>query len=143
MPNYKSDQVTNLDSIPVVYPHANELYGRVRRSYFSYTTPAGGLALNDTIELTKVPKNARLLGGLCVHGAMGGTGQVELGDGTTSDKYLLAASVVAAGQIDFGNLIASNFGELLAAALTLTATVAVAGWVAAEQLDGYVDYMVD
>ncbi len=143
MSNYKSDQVTNLDAIPVVYVHANELYGRVRRSYFSYTTPAGGLAISDTIELTKVPKGARLLGGLVVNGAMATTAALELGDGTTSDKYLAAASVAAAGQVDFGNLIAKNFGEQLAAALTLTATVVTAVWAAAEQLDGYVDYMVD
>lgn len=146
MATLKSTQVTNLDKVPAEVLPTHEHYGRVRRSYFSFTVPVGNAAIADTIQLAKIRSGVRLYGGKISGEAMtsgGALATLEIGDGTTAAKYLAATSVDTAFDIEFGHTFALNMGEKLAGELTLTATVSVEAWLAGQQLNGYVDYVLD
>ncbi len=142
----KSTQVTNLDAIPVVYPKANEVYGRLRRNYFDFTVPTGDAAVSDTVQLTKIPAGARIMGGRIDSEAMstaGGAASIQLGDGTTAAKFLGTTTIDAIAQADFNNTQALAFGEAQTAELILTATVITEAWAATKILSGYIDFVVD
>jgi len=142
----KSDQITNLDAVPQVLGDPTEFGGRIRSAYFSFTVPTGNAAVNDTVQLTKVPSGARILDGRLTSEAMstaGGDASIQIGDGTTAAKYLGTTSVDAAAEADFANTFALNSGEKLTAELVLTATVITEAWLAAKKLNGYVRYVVD
>ncbi len=142
----KSTQVTNLDAIPVVYPKANEVYGRLRRNYFDFTVPVGDAAVNDTIQLTKIPAGARIMGGRIDSEAMSsdtGAASIQIGDGTTAAKYLGTTDIDAIAQADFNNTQALFFGEAQTAELILTAKVITEDWLAGQILAGYIDFVVD
>jgi len=142
---HKSDQITNIDASPRVYLKPNE-HGYIERRWFSFTTPAGNVAIADTIQLCKVPKSARVVGGFCSFEAMStgaGAAGAEIGDGTTSTKFKAETSVDAAGTFRFGESIAENFGlEATAAEFTLTATARTEAWAAAKKFYGYVDLLL-
>lgn len=79
MAEFKASNYTNAyDSSPVVKIGASELYGKVRRSYDSYTLGAE-LSINDTIRLFKLPKGARLVDARLVAPSDGTTGQLDVG----------------------------------------------------------------
>lgn len=141
----KSDQITQLETTkPQVKP--NEIGGRIRVYFFSFTVPTGNAAVSDTIQLVKVPKGARILGGWFAAEAMStgaGDASVQLGDGTTAAKYLGTTSVDAAAQADFAHTIALAFGEELSAELTLTATVVTEAWAATKKFYGFVKAALD
>lgn len=142
----KSTQETKRTATPPKPLNTNELHGRVRVGYFEFTTPTGGVAVNDTVALTTLPKGARILGGVLAFEAMssaGGTSQVQLGDGTTADKYLGTTSVDAAGKSEFADTVALGFGQELAAETTITATAVGEAWAAAKKLAGWVRYVLD
>ncbi len=148
MPEHYSTQITKINSVPIQFLPAIDQGGRVRIAFFEFTTPATGVAINDTIQLCKVPKGSRILGGAFANEAMstaGGAAGVSLGDGTTADKYLAETSVDAASTdlVWFAKTIAKNFGETLAAELTLTATALTEAWAAAKKLWGFVLYALD
>ena len=142
----KSDQITDLDKIPQVLGDPRDFGGRVRVAYFSFTVPTGDAATSDTVQLTKVPSGARILGGWFAAEAMttaGGDASIQIGDGTTAAKYLGTTSVDAAAEADFAVTVALNFGEKLTSELVLTATVITEAWAATKKLTGWVRYVVD
>ena len=142
----KSDQITNLDAIPQVLGDPREFGGRIRTAYFSFTVPTGDAATSDTVQLTKVPSGARIMGGWFAAEAMttaGGDASIQIGDGTTAAKYLGTTSVDAAAEADFAHTVALNFGEKLTSELVLTATVITEAWAATKKLTGWVRYVVD
>ena len=146
MAEHKSDQITNLDAVPVVLPKANELHGRLRVAYWSFTTPTGGVAINDTIKLVRLPKGARIVHGHYVNEAMttgAGAATVEIGVSGTAAKYLEATSVDAAGSGDFADTIARNFGDELTAETDIVATATVEAWATAKKFNGVIYYVVD
>lgn len=146
MTAFYSTQVTKLRQTPRAEVKPNEIGGRVRVAYFDFTVPAGGVDIDDTVELTKIPAGARLLGGKLVSEAMssgGAAASIQLGDGTTATKYLGTTSIDAAAQADFAHTAALNYGEELSAELTLTATAVTEAWVAAAVLRGHVLYVTD
>ena len=141
MATLKSDQTTKLDASPREQLATHEYGGRVRQAFFNFVVPAGNAAINDEIELIDIEAGARLLGGKFANEAMstaGGTASVQLGDGTTADKYLGTTSVDAAGEVEFGHTIALNYGEKLTQKLRLTATVLTEAWAAGQRFSGYV-----
>ena len=143
---FKSLQITNAEAVPAILGDPSEQGGRVRRKYFSFTVPAGNAAINDTVQLTRIPKGARLLGGKIAAEAMstaGAVASIQIGDGTTPAKYLGTTGIDTAAISDFGDTVALNFAEKLAAELTLTATVLVEAWAAGQKLLGYIDFMTD
>jgi len=146
MPDYQSDQLANRDAVPQVRNHPAESGGRKRTRHFTFTVPTGDVAVDKTIELGRIPKGAIILGGFFDAEAMstaGGTAQVQLGDGTTADKYKGTTSVDAASQFDFANTIGLNYGEQLTAELVLTATVKGEAWAATKKIAGDIDYLHD
>lgn len=146
MAEHKSDQIAGQDATPATLPKANELHGRVRVAYWSFTTPAGGVAINDTVRLARLPQGARVLGGHFTAEAMtsgGGAATVSIGINGAADRYLEATSVDAAVAAAFGDSIARNFGDERAAETDIVATATVEAWAAAKRFDGYVFYAVD
>lgn len=140
----KSDQRTNQDKVPAVMLEPNEM-GKVRAAYFSFTVPTGNAAIGDTIQLVKLPKDSRILGGRAAFEAMStgaGVADMQVGISGTAGKYLGATSVDAAGASDFANTVALNLGEKLAAETTIIATVGTEAWAAGKKLLGYVLYVV-
>lgn len=143
---HKSTQLANLALSPPVFGDASEGGGRVRKKWFDFTVPAGNAAVNDTVELLRIPKGSRILGGkIATDGMSSGAGaaSIQLGDGTTATKYLGTTSVDTAGTSEFANTLALNFGEKLASELLLTATVITEAWAAGKLLKGYVEYAQD
>lgn len=146
MADYLSTQATKLAAVPLQRLATDELGGRIRVAYFDFTVPAGNVATAKTIELTRIPAGARLLGGKIAFEAMstaGGTAQIQIGDGTTAAKYLGTTSVDTAGISDFGDTAALNYGEKLTSELVLTATTAGEAWAATKTLKGHVAYVLD
>jgi hypothetical protein len=143
MTAYKSVQETNRTAEPVVKLAAHEAGGRVRVLRFEYTTPAGGLAINDTIDLATLTQNGRILGGSVAFEAMGASATAEIGTAASASRYLSAGNVAAAGALDFAHTIALNTGEAVNAGTTLVAKVTGAGWAAAKKFNGYALFVAD
>jgi len=143
MAAYKSVQETKRTNVPPKMLAPDELKGRIRVAYFDYTVPAGGIALNDTVDLCTLPLGARLLGGRYANSAMGGTGALQIGVAGTAGKYLAATSIAAAGNGSFAADVATNVGDVMTAETTLVATVSTAGWQAGGVLRGHATYVLD
>ncbi|MEO5375944.1 MAG: hypothetical protein H7840_17085 [Alphaproteobacteria bacterium] len=146
MTAYKSDQETKRTATPQKMLGTNEHGGRVRVSYFNYTVPTATLAVNDTLNLVTLPKGARILRGHVAWEAMstaGGTAQIQIGDGTTANKYLDTTSVDAAGSSAFADTIALSYGEELSAETTLVAKAVGEAWAATKKIAGHVLWVVD
>ncbi len=144
MAEFKSTQVTNLDADTVIKP--NELHGRVRVAYFTFETPVATVAVNDTVRLCRIPEGARILRGPIHFDAMtSGAGDSSIQMGVTGDAtgYLGTTSVDAAGQADFANTLATNFGDERAAETDIIATAVTEAWAASQTLNGFVEYVVD
>ena len=120
--------------------------GRVRIAVFEYTTPSGGVAVNDVIELVKLPKDARIIGGRAAWEAMSsgaGTATVTIGVSGAASKYLGSTSVDAAGETDFANTLATNMLDKLSADTVLIATAGGEAWAGTKKFNGYVLYVLD
>lgn len=143
--DYKSVQVTNIDAVPQVKVQANEK-GKIHTQYFSFSVPAGSVVLiNDTVELLRLPENARIIGGLIKGEAMATSSTASIGDGTTAALYLSAGVVTSAFSLDFAHTFALKYGEVLAAATSLVLTMGGAAWTtsAAKSIRGHVSYIID
>lgn len=143
--DYKSDQLTNIDKVPAVMMKPNER-NKVRAVFFSYTVPAGNLAVGKTLELVRLRKGARILEGHFCNEALstaGGTAGAEIGDGTTSTKYKTETSVDGAGSFKFASTPAENQGQELTQDTSIVATVATEDWAATKKISGYVLFMGD
>jgi hypothetical protein len=139
MATFLSDQLTNAAAKPAVMNAAD--HGRVERRYFSWT---GDAAQNDLVQLCKVPAGARIMFGRIGYTAFGVSVTLDIGDGSTGNKYLSAADVSAAGASDFANTIAlKGLGQdgQLSAEITLTAKLGGAN-PASGSLNGYIDYLL-
>lgn len=138
MANFLSDQLTNAAASPPVM-NESTVASKEHTRVFTWT---GDAAQNDTVQLCKIPKGAKIINGRCGFTAFGALVTLSLGDGTTAAKYLSAADVSAAGASDFANTIAlKGLGSDsdLAAEVTLTATLGGAN-PASGTLAGYVRY---
>lgn len=141
--DYKSGQLTNADAVPKVMNNPNTS-GRVYCEFFSYTIPAGNLAVGKTLELVRLRKGMRILEGHFSNTALstaGGTAGVTIGDGTTADKFKAETSVDGAGSFKFATTPAENNGLELTQDTSIVATVATEAWAAAGTISGYVLYL--
>jgi len=146
MTAYKSTQETKRTATPPKKLSANELGGRQRVAYFDYVTPAGGVAINDTIDLVTLPAGARIFGGAIAFEAMSsaaGTAQVQIGTAAAANKYLDTTSVDGAGSVLVANTVALAFGEELAADTTIVAKALGEAWAAAKRFTGWIEYALD
>lgn len=144
---YKSTQQTDLDAIPRKNLKPNELGGRIRIAFWTFTTGSVTAPdVNDTIDLVTLPKGARILGGQTVNEAMssaGGTAGVSIGIAGAAAKYASALDLDAAGSDLFANTIALNYGEVLAAETKIIATVTGEAWATSKKFYGHILYAVD
>lgn len=138
----KTDQLTNADAVPKVMNNPNTS-GRVYCEYFSYTVPAGGLAVNQTLELVRLRKGVRILEGHFCNTALStgaSAASVTIGDGTTANKYKATTSVDTAGSFKFASTPAENQGLVLTNDTSIVATVVTEAWAASGTISGYVLY---
>lgn len=136
-----SDIITNLRASPQTKPDSGQSNGKVRTQVFSWT---GDAAQNDLVELVKLPVGARILTASVNHTAFGASVTLDVGDGTTENKYVSALSVAAAGTSDFANTYAL-YGvgrERLGTAVTVIAKLEGAN-PASGSLYGYIMYAVE
>lgn len=143
MTAYKSVQETNRTADPAIKLATHEAGGRVRALRFEYTTPAGGLSVNDTIDLATFTQTGRLLAGSVAFEAMGASATAEIGTAASASRYLGAGAVAAIGQLDFAHTIALNTGDAVYGGTTLVARVTGASWAAAKKFNGYVLFVAD
>lgn len=137
-----SDQITNLRATPQSKPLSDESRGKLRVSCFSWT---GDAAQNDYVELARIPEGARIYHGRIDFTDFGTSVTLDIGDGTTENKYASAVDVAtAAGNADFANTYALyGLGrEKLSAGITLTAKLEGAN-PASGSLYGYIVYSVE
>jgi hypothetical protein len=149
MATYYSTQATKYVATPAQLLNSNELNGRVRIAYFTYTmltTAAAG----DIIELTKLPANARLLGGLFMTSAkidaMASCG-VGIGTAGSTAGFLSlggATGLVGATMAPMNDTIARGYGTVTTASTPIIATFlngSSAG--VATVISGHIAYVVD
>lgn len=136
-----SDERANDVAVPPV-PNAANKAGRVLRKYFSVaSTTSTPITTADTLELCKLPVGARVVGGVLIYGAMGGTATAVIGVAGTTNKYLTSTSVVSAGKATFGDTNALNFGDALTAETTLILTPGGSNYASGQYVKGYVEYI--
>ena len=151
---FKSDQITNIDSVPVKKLKPSDLAGRVRTAYFSYTTPAAGApAVADLVILTKVPADARILDMLLVWEALSsgaGAAGADLGLATDNAGTGFVADFAAALSLDAAGVkrLDPVIDKLPTAAPASTERFVVAkvtgeAWAASKKVQGWVEYVVD
>lgn len=146
MTTYYSAERTKSTTVPATMLKPNEAHGHVRQAFFSYATPAGGLAVDDVLSLCSLPAGARILGGRIAFEAMStgaGAASIRIGTSTTTDAYLGDTSVDAAGVSAIADTIALGYGTVTTAATVLQATVKTEAWAAAKKLYGHMLYVVD
>lgn len=139
----------------------SEHYGRLRVSYF-YNLPTAAVAATKVMALTKIPKNARVIGGVLTSNAWVATSTADVGligaDGSgiidnpttaTADSATFftgggTLAVATAGAYSFANTQANNFGYELQKDCFLIMKLNTAGMDgAADVVAGYVMYVVD
>ncbi len=137
-----SDQITGLRATPQSKPDSGVSNGKVRCDVFTWTADA---AQNDFVALVRLPVGARILHGRLDFTDFGTSVTLDIGDGTTENKYLSGLDVAtAAGNADFANTYALyGLGrERLSTAITLTAKFEAAN-PASGTLAGYILYTVE
>lgn len=103
MATFYSNQATKINNLTTGTYAAvptDELAGRLRVAYFSYSF-AGTEATNDTIRLTKVPAGARILGLTYYNEDCGTTVTADFGDAGDVDRFLasVALGTVSSAQV--------------------------------------------
>lgn len=147
MATFYSDQITNDNAVPTVPNKPYAQIGRVRRAYWTYTTPAAsppGVA--DFVELVKVPEGAVIQRIVTVNEALssaGGTAGADIGYSGADTRYGTAVDLDAAGTDTSADTIAKNFGDVLTAEKTIRAKVTGEAWAISSKFYGYVEYLKD
>ena len=141
MADFNSVQFAKQIADPNLGVHVNEWGGRVRAYWFEYTS-LGTEADTETIALVRLPKGARLLDGLLVHGAHTGA-DLLIGTEADPDRYLTTADIALDGTVEFLRTAANFFGEVLTETTDVIATVDTATLTVGEILNGYILAVVD
>lgn len=140
MATFNSAQFTKYNAGDAV--NVNEWGGRVRLAYFNVAAITG-LAQNDLVNLCKIPKGARIIGGRLDHGAYGASVTLDIGISGSENKYLSAADISSAGQKDIANTLALNLGSVTTAEESVQAKFEAANPSDTAVLNGYILYVLD
>ncbi len=152
MANFNADLRTNDVATPSVRNKVNRLHGRIRLFQASYTVPAGGHSIADTITWGSLPKGARTLGHLGKLYFSAGTASctLNLGDAASAARHLAATAINAAGSAvpEAVNASGAQFetSDDSSAATnncTLISTIAGAGMPAAQVVTLSMPYVCD
>lgn len=142
MANFLSTQLTLVAANPITKLDSSYSEGKLRVKAFDWT---GDAAQNDTVQLCTLPKGARIVEGYLDFTDFGTSITLDIGDGTTDNKYLAALDVAtAAGNSAFAHTWAlyGMAREALSANITLTATIE-GGNPASATLRGWISYLVE
>jgi hypothetical protein len=143
MATYSSTQYGNATAVPPALLKPNELGGRHRIAYFSVTTSAYA-STGDIINLTIIPKGARIIAGALRWAANAASTTLTVGTAASAAKYLGSTAVGAsAGSHAIAATLALNFGEELTADTVITATPGGATWTAGTVIAGHIEYVLD
>jgi hypothetical protein len=158
--NKKTDQVTNIDAVPVVPLGPTEHSGRVRIAYF-YSLPTAALAATNIVALCRLPAGARIIDGKLTSNAWVATSTADVGlaatDGTGKLDKAAAVSesaafltgggtlaVATAGTYSFANTQANNYGYKTEKEVDVVMRLNTAGIDGvADVIQGHVLYVVD
>lgn len=152
MTNYNSDLKTNSAASPPSKNKVNKLHGRVRIFEASYTVPAGGHVIGDTITWGDLPVGARTIGsmGKLYFSAGTASATLNLGDAASAARHLAATSIASAGSAvpEAANAAGAQFetSDASSAATnncTLISTLAGAGMPAAQVVTLRMPYVLD
>jgi hypothetical protein len=127
---FKSQQLSNIESVPSVQNSARDEDARSRVMVYQSPVTIAGLVATDTIRLGTLRKGWRLRGMQIVIPVnwLAATATISIGVTGTAGKYLTAGVVGAAAvQLDANNTAALFYGEVLAADTELVATINTAG----------------
>jgi hypothetical protein len=105
----KSTQVGKMEATPLTALKPDELHGRLRIAYFNFTQDGAGDA-NSTVDLVKLPPNARLLksSSVLTHSAFGASRTLDIG--YTAYNTQAGTAVVAAIDVIMDGLDVSAAG---------------------------------
>lgn len=126
MSNFYGTQMNKLrNSQPVQLPASGDVAGRLRIFNEKVDLSAQAIASGDTIEIAKLPKNARLLYGHLSSTVSLGTATIAIGITGAGNKYRNAATFTTPDQPTlFGNV--ANIGEALTGEEIILLTVGAA-----------------
>jgi hypothetical protein len=86
MASVKANNITNLDSVPVVLSSSEEVGGKLRVFYDKYT--AASLASGSDITVARIPANSTIHDVIVKAGALGSGVTLKVGDSGDDDRYL-------------------------------------------------------
>lgn len=145
MAEFDSDQYAKLDGNTV--PEAHEYSGELRVAYFKYTAD-GTEAASDTVNLTTLPKGARVLPGDLHVDALDATADgattastIRVGDSDDDDRYLAATSVDTAYDGKINDTDEAGFCHVLTAATDIVLTFDAADVASGDVIEGYLVYV--
>lgn len=103
--NYAHTQASPPEMIP-----AKEQYGRVRHLYDSYTLATGdNFGTSGLINMMKIPKGARVIGGQFVSPDLGTTGIVDIGWAASDDAVEAADADGLFVAVDIGGVAGNSY----------------------------------
>lgn len=144
MANFNSTQIAaeHAQNTPGSKLDPTDKSGKVRVARFSFAS--FDAAQNDTLTLCRIPAGARIKEGYLRHSALGTNVTMDIGDGTTVDKYADGLDVAAAGVKSFANTeaLAGQLSAKLTAVETIVAKLLSAN-PDASTISGWVEYVVD
>ncbi len=157
MASLVANNATNIFSdVPSEKAGLGDLGGRVRHLYDQITISAA-LGAGDTIDLPKLPQNARPIGGWIKSDAMANSCAVKIGNKVSAlldsdgnaveaaddDSISTAVSISSAGTTRLEATAGAGFGNVLDAEVQLQATVTVAGTATSGTIQFCIEYVVD
>jgi hypothetical protein len=158
VPDYKVDEVANMDAIPVVRNTPGRQNAEVIAHLFYYK-PTSSVAATKIIALAKLPVGFTILGGVLLSNAWVATSTAHVGlagaDGNgyydkagtladDNDLFASALGVATAGAYDFANTTALGYGTKLDKECYLCMTLNTAGMDgSADIAQGYVFGTID
>lgn len=153
MPDYKSDEYADQVAVPPEMLQPNQAHGRLRVAHFSYGAATGNAlttVANDTLSLAQLPAGDIRILRFCAKRTAFAVG-TTLDVGLSSYKNMAGADVAAAPAALFAALAmdaTTDIDKLVdirvktKTQLTLTGILKV-GAGTAEELNGYIEYVVD
>jgi hypothetical protein len=140
MATVKGVSYTKVTNVPVELVLPRDMHGRVRVMYDTYE--ASGLANPSTIQLFKMPQDARVIDFKVWHDAMGSGTTLAFGDPGDIDRFAAASASTSAGiKVPLIGVIDTFAGYTYTAETVVSLTSA--GGAATGTIHAYIMYVVD
>jgi len=131
---------TKITTVPVDHILPRDAHGRVRVMYDTYE--ASSVAAGSTVQLFKMPIDARVIDFKIWHDALGGSSTLAFGDAGDVDRFHAAASSASAGiMVPVVGVIDTMAGYTYTAETVVSLTTA--GAAITGTIHAYIMYVVD